>query len=320
MILAGAAALAGCGSNGDTARRAPSVPPPPGLASAEHVTAADFPAPGRHTLQQLAGQVKAGAKVGFATSVLLPGRQRVAFGMIGPDNHFLYGKSALYIASSPGARARGPYPAPADPMTVKPAFLSRTAAQDSADIKAVYETEIPFAKPGRYAVLAVTRTAHGLTGAGTEVTVRRSSPIPNVGDRPPRIHTDTVASAHGDVSKIDTRDPHDDMHKVDFHDVIGRKPVALLFATPLLCQSRVCGPVTDIAMQLESEFHDRITFIHEEVYVDNNVQKGLRPQLLAFHLRSEPWLFTFRRDGSVAARLEGAFGIDAFRRAVEAAL
>jgi hypothetical protein len=110
------------------------------------------------------------------------------------------------------------------------------------------------------------------------------------------------------------------MHKVDFHDAVGRKPVALLFATPLLCQSRVCGPVTDIAMQLESQFRGRVTFIHEEVYVDNNVQKGLRPQLLAFHLESEPWLFTFGRDGRVAARLEGAFGIKAFRRAVEAAL
>jgi hypothetical protein len=157
-------------------------------------------------------------------------------------------------------------------------------------------------------------------GAATQVTVRSSSPIPNVGDRPPRIHTDTVASAGGDVSKIDTRDPHDDMHKVDFSAVVGRKPVALLFATPLLCQSRVCGPVTDIAMQLESEFRNRVTFIHEEVYVDNNVQKGLRPQLRAFHLESEPWLFTFGRDGRVAARLEGAFGIKAFRRAVEAAL
>jgi hypothetical protein len=293
---------------------------PAALDPAEKSTVADFPAVGHRTLQQLASKVKAGATVGFATSVLVPGRQRVAFGMIGPDNHFLYGKSALYVARSPGARAQGPYPAPADPMSVAPAFQSRTAAQSSGDIKAVYETQVPFAKPGRYAVLAVTKTASGLTGAGTQITVRASSPIPNVGDRPPAIHTDTVASAGGNLSKIDTRDPHDDMHSVDFHDVVGRKPVALLFATPLLCQSRVCGPVTDIAMQLESEFGNRMSFIHEEVYVDNNVQNGLRPQLLAFHLRSEPWLFTFNRHGRVAARLEGAFGINAFRRAVEAAL
>jgi hypothetical protein len=96
--------------------------------------------------------------------------------------------------------------------------------------------------------------------------------------------------------------------------------VALLFATPQLCQSRVCGPVTDIALQTEHEFGDRVTFIPNEVYVDNDANKGLRPQLAAFHLRTEPWLFTFDRQGRVAARLEGAFAVRSFRRAVEAAL
>jgi hypothetical protein len=41
---------------------------------------------------------------------------------------------------------------------------------------------------------------------------------------------------------------------------------------------------------------------------------------LAFGLTTEPWLFTFTRDGRVAARLEGSFGNNSFREAVEAAL
>lgn len=205
-----AAAVAGCGSIGDESGAAPAPPPPPpGLRAAERATAADFPAVGGRTLQQVADTVRAGPKAGFATSVLVPGRNRIAFGMIGADNRFLYGKTALYVARSPAAPARGPYPAPADAMTVAPPFQSR---HDSGDIKAIYETQVPFPKPGRYAVLAITRTAQGLTGAGTEVTVARSTPIPAVGERPPAIHTDTVASAGGDLSKIDTRDPHDDMH------------------------------------------------------------------------------------------------------------
>src|SRR5206468_1923816 len=132
---AAAATIAGCGSSNGHAQRAPAVPPPPpGLAPAEHAAVADFPSVGKRTLQQLASPVHAGAKAGFATSILVPGRQLVAFDMLGPDNRFLYGKSALYVARTPGDRARGPYPAPADPMTVAPAFLSRTAAEDSADI------------------------------------------------------------------------------------------------------------------------------------------------------------------------------------------
>jgi hypothetical protein len=54
--------------------------------------------------------------------------------------------------------------------------------------------------------------------------------------------------------------------------------------------------------------------------VDNDLRKGLRPPLRAYRLRTEPWLFTVDRQGRVAARLEGSFGNDEFRKAVEAAL
>ncbi|MBA3300061.1 MAG: hypothetical protein H0U24_08340 [Thermoleophilaceae bacterium] len=76
----------------------------------------------------------------------------------------------------------------------------------------------------------------------------------------------------------------------------------------------------DIAAQMKSEYGDRMEFIHQEVYVDNDVAKGLRPPLRSFGLQTEPWLFTIDREGRVAARLEGSFGTEAFRRAVEAAL
>jgi hypothetical protein len=137
---------------------------------------------------------------------------------------------------------------------------------------------------------------------------------------PPRVETETVTSSGGDIKSIETRDPADDMHEENFADALGEKPVALLMATPALCQTRVCGPVTDIAAQFQKEYGDRVTFIHQEVYEDNDVQKGLRAPLREFGLRTEPWLFTFTADGRVAARLEGSFGNRAFRRAVEAAL
>ena len=94
----------------------------------------------------------------------------------------------------------------------------------------------------------------------------------------------------------------------------------LLFATPQLCQSRVCGPVTDIALQLQAEYGDRVEFIHQEVYADNDPNKGLRPPLQQFNLRSEPWLFVVGADGEVTSRLEGSFGLDAFEQAIKTAL
>ena len=82
----------------------------------------------------------------------------------------------------------------------------------------------------------------------------------------------------------------------------------------------MCGPVTDVMVYLQREFSSRITFIHQEIYVGNDPKKGLRPQLAAFHLQTEPWLFTITRHGVIAARLEGAFGRSEARQALQAAL
>jgi len=122
------------------------------------------------------------------------------------------------------------------------------------------------------------------------------------------------------VKAIDTRVPPGTMHDASFADVLGQKPTVLLFATPQLCQSRVCGPVVDVAEQLKRTYGDRVQFIHQEVFVDNTVDKGLRPPLRAFALRTEPWLFAVDARGRIATRLEGSFGFDAMERAIKSAL
>ena len=285
---------------------------------AQDVSASDFPSPGRQTLRELGSTVGA-VQVGLASSEFTSGENRLAFGVIARDNRFIYGKSAVYVASTPDEVPEGPFPAPADPLVIEPPFRSRNAAAEGDTIAAIYAAKLDL-RPGRYAVLVVTKTSQGLVGGSAYIRVKRSSPIPAVGDRPPSVETETIASAGGNVEAIDTRVPPDDMHEENFADVLGKKPVVLLFATPALCQTRVCGPVTDIAAQLQKEYGDRATFIHQEVYEDNKVQNGLREPLRQFNLRTEPWLFTFNAQGEVAARLEGSFGTEAFRQAVEAAL
>jgi hypothetical protein len=327
-LAAAAVVAAGCGGSQDGGAK-----PPPGvskkdfaklLADASTSTVADFPAVDGKSLQDMASTVKAGPQAGFATSVLTPGTDRLAFGMIDTANNFVYGKSAVYIAKSPSDKALGPYPAPADSLLTKPAFRSQNAAVDTSPIAQIYAASVPFPKAGTWNVLAVTKQDDGaMVGAPAQVKViaKRKDPIPDVGQVPPRVSTDTVASAAGNLAAIDTRRPFArELHEVNFKDVLGKKPVALLFATPQLCQSRVCGPVVDIALQMKQQYGGRMAFIHEEVYRDNQVSKGLRPQLQAFHLQTEPWLFTINKDGRIAARLEGSFGVNEFRRAIQAAL
>jgi hypothetical protein len=322
LAVALAVALSGCGgdddsqSSGDSERQGRFER---AIERARSASAADFPAAEGKTLQQIADRVGV-VQAGLATSEFTPGRNRLSFGVIDADNSFIYGPSAVYLAPTPSDPARGPFVAPADPLVVEPPFRSQGAALESDAIAAIYEAQVELARPGRYAVLVVTKTGGRLVGGAAEITVKRSSAIPEPGERAPDISTPTVASVGGDVESIETRVPPDEMHEVDFKDVVGQKPVALLFATPALCQTRVCGPVTDIAAQFQAEYGDRIEFIHQEVYEDNTVDKGLREQLRAFNLRTEPWLFTFDSEGRVAARLEGSFGNDAFRRSLEAAL
>ena len=326
-----ALALAGCGGDGDggeTPAEDPVTQVPSGLqeqvGAARDPRPADFPAADGKSLQELADSIGGGPEMGLAGSVFRAGEtNRVAFGVIDDTAGFVYGKTALYFARTPTAKAQGPFPAPADVLVTDPPFRSEQAATETDPFAAVYAAEVALpAKPGQYSVMAVTLVNGKPVAAPGQIKViaPEDDAIPAVGEPAPKAETDTVASAGGDVEAIDTRRPTSDLHEESFADVVGTKPVALLFATPQLCQSRVCGPVVDIALQLKQQYGDQVDFIHQEVYTDNDPNKGIRQPLQEFGLRSEPWLFVVGKDGKITARLEGSFGLDAFERALKTAL
>jgi hypothetical protein len=326
VLLAAAVLLAGCGGS-DAKDPAAQVTAKGGLRAkvraAQAVTAAEFPAVKGRTLQQVANAAgAAGPELGLASSDFIVGRDRLAFGIIDNRSGFVYGKTAVYVAPSPSKPAEGPYPAPADVLITQGRYRSKQAATEADPFAAVYAAQVPFKRPGKYSILSVTKTGTKTYAAPGQITViaDRDDRIPGVGDRPPKVKTDTLASARGGIASIDTRQPPSDMHAKSFADVLGKKPVALLFATPQLCQSRVCGPVVDEALQMRAKYGKRIEFIHQEVYVDNDVKKGLREPLKRFNLATEPWLFVVGRDGRITARLEGSFGLAAFDRALKTAL
>ncbi len=325
-LVAALVVLAGCGSQGSK-DPVSQVPAKGGMRAkvraATQVTAKDFPPAAGRTLQQVADVVGAtGPQLGLASSVFTVGRDRLAFGIIDNRSGFVYGKTAVYVAKTPGDPARGPYPAPADVLVTEGRYRSKQAATEDSPFAAIYAAQVPFRRPGAYYVLAVTQNGSRqvATTGRLKVIAPSADRIPEVGDRAPRVQTDTLASAKGDISAIDTRTPPSDMHRRSFADVEGKRPVALLFATPQLCQSQVCGPVVDVAQQLKARYGDRIEFIHQEVYVDNKPEKGYRKPLQRFNLATEPWLFVVGRDGRITARLEGSFGLAAMERALKTAL
>jgi hypothetical protein len=284
-----------------------------------------FPSAEGKTLAQLRRKLPEGGPV-LAPSVSQfgVGGNRLGFGLFTTTRaQIADAATAVYVAPVGGGEAEGPFVGRYESLEVKPQFQSQSSAADPDAAKSVYVADVEFPKAGRYEILGMAILDDRLVAASSatpQITVSKEDPVPGPGERSPLIHTPTEADAGGDIESIDTRVPPSTQHEEDFADVVGRKPVVLTFATPRLCQSRVCGPVVDIAEQLKADYGDRAEFIHMEIFKDNEIEQGYRPQVAAWRLPSEPWVFTIDRSGKVAARLEGAFSARELENAIKQAL
>lgn len=312
-LVAAGVALSGC--PGGEAEKPPPAPSVPG------VHAQRFPAPGPRTLAELRRGLGPGPRMVSAVSVLEPGRDRVGFALFDRTRRQIGGApAALYVARDDSSPAHGPFEARYRSLDVKPRFRSRTVAGDPDSAHAIYVAAASFPKPGRYQVLGVTRLDQRLVGGSpVTVVVRTRWRLPNVGDPAPRVHTPVRWRNGRNLADIDTRKPPDSMHDVDLARVLGRRPVMLLFASPGLCRSRTCGPVVDVLEQLKAEHPRDAAFVHVEIFNHNDPNAGSRPQVRAYGLPTQPWLFAIDRHGRVAARIEGAFGLNEAAAALHAA-
>ncbi len=338
-LLGIASLLAGCGSGAST-QTTTQAPP-----------ARNIPAPAKSAFPATAGRSLDEVLKGMKPSKLVLTPAAMVF--YRGENRFPFGvsekagtqvndaKVALYISKVPklhpqkdgklkkGAAAQaqikaleepaiGPFPAAIESLETKPAFRSETTAENPLSASAIYSTALNFPSDGEWRIAAVIEedghfSAKVLSGAN----VGEFHRVPRPGQRAPLIHTPTAAEVGGDLSKITTRVPPDTQNKVDYAEALGREPMILLFATPKFCQSRVCGPVVDVAEQVKQLYGDKAAFIHMEIYNENDPAKHVRPQVLAYHLPSEPWLFAIGREGTVKDSIEGAFGIRALTRVVK---
>jgi hypothetical protein len=345
-LLAVAAFAAGCGggsgsgstSNGSGTAESRPAPPKSGFPSAKGKSLADV----INSTEGPSELVVSPAAEAFST-----GENRYPFGVFERDRTQVPGAEvALYFAKVPtpkqAAKAKpgapveggptvkkaeakaldqpavGPFPAAVESLQTQPAFRAQTTADDEDAATVVYATDVDFPSKGEWQVAAVVKYEGKTTGALLpSAEVGEFPKIPRVGKRAPLIHTPTPGDVGGDLAKITTRIPPDTQNEVDYADVLGKNPIVLLFATPQFCQSRVCGPVVDVAEQVKQIYGDKATFIHMEIYNDNDPSKGVRPQVRAFHLPSEPWLFVIDRKGVINDVVEGAFGVEQLTEAVK---
>ncbi len=343
-LLAAAILAAGCGGDSDastsTAAVVASKPAPPKSA---------FPQTEGRTLQELVKDQDSHAELVVSPAALTfdQGESRYPFGVFKPDRSPIDDADvALYLAKVPPpkggsngtgkngkqkkgavARARsegleqtavGPYPAAIESLATQPAYRAQTTTSDPDAAAVVYSAEVDFPSEGEWRIAALVKKDDEIVATLLpSAEVGQFKGVPKVGEKAPKIHTPTVDDVGGDRSKVTTRLPPDTQNRVDYADALGKEPILLLFATPQFCQSRVCGPVVDVAEQLKDQYGDEAAFIHVEIYNDNDPSKGVRPQVRAFRLPSEPWLFAIDRQGIIRAEVEGAFGVDRMTQVVK---
>ncbi len=316
MLAAILVALSACGG-GDDGDGAAAPAREPVAASP-----ADFPSAKGKTLEQLKGGLKQGAVLAPSSATSMrPGRaNRLGFAIVDLANKQIdVSQVAVYTARQDGTQLRGPFVARKESLDVATPYRSAQTASDLANGKTFYVAEPEFASTGAHVAFGLVRLDGRLVVADAPMALKvgaKNGP-PDVGDRAIRMHTLTGADVGGDLRKLTTRvPPAPELLNTDFADVLGKKPVVLLFATPALCASRTCGPVVDIAEQVRAQSGKGVTFIQQEIYQDNDPGKPVREQVAAWRLPTEPWAFVIDRAGRVSARFEGVFSVGELARAV----
>jgi len=345
-LLAAGGLFSGCGGGSDSgtetsngAETAQSRPAPP---------KSEFPSPEGRTLREVlkAADGPAESVVAPAAMVFYPGRNRYPFEVSERDRTPISdAEVALYYAKvpepEPGAKSKsgvrgqdakaeaqaldqpaiGPFTASIESLATKPAYRAKTTSEDPDAAAVVYSVQLEFPGEGEWRIAAILKEDGELKGTLLPgAVVGEFKRVPKPGQKAPVIHTPTAQDVGGDLSKITTRTPPDSQNKVDYADALGKEPIVLLFASPQFCQSRVCGPVVDVAEQAKHEHGDKAAFIHMEIYNDNDPGKKVRPQVRAFHLPTEPWLFAIDRHGVIRDTVEGGFGLKLMNQAVEKAI
>ncbi|HET7234909.1 MAG TPA: hypothetical protein VFK59_00580 [Actinomycetota bacterium] len=247
--------------------------------------------------------------------------QRVAFGLVMPDGSLVsfgevdVGFTYLGTAETP-TEAPGPTAIAAFiPTYGTPPGTGGARVTSPDEARGVYQASgVLFDEPGFYAArLSAEVEEIGTQVAETTVQVLEAPQLPAPGD--PALPTEnlTLDSAGVPEAAIDSRFatdgeiPDPELHGTTIAAALQEgRPIVVVFATPVYCASRFCGPVTDMIQELAGTYGDRAEFIHVEIWEDFDTQTLNQAAIDWLQAPSgdltEPWLFLIGADGTIVDR------------------
>ena len=247
--------------------------------------------------------------------------QRLAFGLIMPDNSLVSFGTVDVAFSLVGSAAEtaAPEPGPTATATFVPTFgmpdaSSGPVVTSPTEGRGVYQaTDVVFDTAGFW-VAEVTADIKGSARRRRKPPSpswrSRHSPRPATRRRRPRTSPSTPrSSARRDrlESGHHGRDPGSGAARVDDRPSDPGRPAGLaVFATPVFCVSRFCGPVTKMVEELAHRYDDRAVFVHVEIWEDHDTQVLNQAAIDWLQMPNgeltEPWLFLIGADGRVVDR------------------
>ena len=162
-----------------------------------------------------------------------------------------------------------------------------------------------------------------------EVLERSAVPLP--GEAAPRTENILPGAEGAPVRAVDSRaQPDGRVPDPTLHErtvaaaIASGRPTMVVISTPVYCQSRFCGPITDSVQALADRYGDRMHFVHLEVWRDFEAQTVNKAAADWIYRDGndihEPWVFVIGRDGTIVQRFDNVVSEDELERSVQAAM
>jgi hypothetical protein len=243
-----------------------------------------------------------------AEAPLAPGKQLFGFALTTSAGGLVTGgQPSVYLAKDQTSKPLGPFAADWFPFT---GYEKTADTSPKSPIGGIYSLEVDLPSPGNWYLAAVAQNG-AQQAVGVSVVPVTGKKLPNAVGSPATPVDTPVATTEAKLKQICTRQPPCHMHAISITDALKNgKPTVIVFSTPLLCESQLCGPVTDEQILVSQKYAGKGNFIHVEEFLPGRQLKPPAPTLenqapgfKAWHLQSEPWIFVVGRTGRISARL-----------------
>jgi len=240
-----------------------------------------------------------------------PGKNYFGFALVTNTGEVVTGASPqVWMAKEITGKPTGPFPATWYPFA--PASDFNDTAPRSA-LPGTYATSLDVSGRGNW-IVGVSLKDGSDRFFGQAVLQVSDDKLPGaLGSKAVSTKTPVAHTLKG-LRQICTRPPPDPMHYISLDQALKNgKPTVVSFATPLLCQSQLCGPVVDEQLLVYQKVGKAKTnFIHVEEFLPGEdftpppaTLQNQSPAFKKWGFQTEPWTIVIDRKGTIRGRFEG---------------